>query len=97
MSTGHVINRRLFSLRMSPGLASKSSVGIFLFGEKPELIFIHDTSVKEMHRDQAVSVFGAVSFKVNPQIYMSFPVEILKLTPTKTTFWMLMCDLMQGQ
>ncbi|GFS71420.1 DDE_3 domain-containing protein [Trichonephila clavipes] len=54
MSTGCVINRGLFSCRMSPGLASKAIVDAFSFGEKPELIFFHDTSVKEMHTDQAV-------------------------------------------
>ncbi len=65
MSTGHVINVELFSLRMSPGLASKATVGVFRFEEKLELIFIHHTSVKEMHMDQAVSVFGMVSLWVD--------------------------------
>ncbi|GFV47873.1 uncharacterized protein TNCV_3414901 [Trichonephila clavipes] len=53
--------RGLFSLRISPGLASKAIVGVFSFGENLELVFIHDTSVKEMHTAQAVSVFGVVS------------------------------------
>ncbi|GFX19548.1 transposable element Tcb1 transposase [Trichonephila clavipes] len=54
MSIVRVINGKLFSLRMGPGLASKAIVGIFLFGENLELIFIHDTSMKEMHTDQAI-------------------------------------------
>ncbi|GFT13796.1 hypothetical protein TNCV_3832371 [Trichonephila clavipes] len=33
MSTGYVINGGLFSLRMSPGLASKAVVGVVSFGE----------------------------------------------------------------
>ncbi|GFX11901.1 transposable element Tc1 transposase [Trichonephila clavipes] len=42
---------------MNPGSALKAIVGVFSFGENLELVFIHDTSVKEMHTDQAVSVF----------------------------------------
>ncbi|GFV78184.1 uncharacterized protein TNCV_1036521 [Trichonephila clavipes] len=73
MSTERVINEGLFSLRMSPGLASKAMIGVFLFEEGLELIFIHDTSVKEMHMDQAVSVLGVVSLWVDPQTLHVFP------------------------
>ncbi|GFX40341.1 hypothetical protein TNCV_4319741 [Trichonephila clavipes] len=87
LSTGRVINGRLFSLWMSPGLSSKVILGIFSFGENLELIFIHDTFVKKMHMDQTVSVFEVVSLWVDAQISMSISMEIIR----QMTSWILMC------
>ncbi|GFU07161.1 DDE_3 domain-containing protein [Trichonephila clavipes] len=62
ISTGRVIDGELFSLRMSPGLASKSIVGIFSFGVNLKLFCNHGTSVKEMHMDPGlVSVWDSIS------------------------------------
>ncbi|GFU75545.1 MFS domain-containing protein [Trichonephila clavipes] len=61
MSTGRVTNGGQFSLWISPDLASKTTVCVFSFGKNLELVIIHDPSVKEMHTDQTVSVFGVVS------------------------------------
>ncbi|GFY08311.1 hypothetical protein TNCV_1357171 [Trichonephila clavipes] len=41
-----------------PGEASKAILGVFSFGESLELVFIHDTFMKEMHTDHTVSAFG---------------------------------------
>ncbi|GFY07667.1 hypothetical protein TNCV_4095371 [Trichonephila clavipes] len=71
MSTGRVINEELFSLRMSPGLASKAIVGVFSFADNLELVFLHDTCVKEMHMDKAVSVFGVISLWVDTHHHVS--------------------------
>ncbi|GFU07179.1 DDE_3 domain-containing protein [Trichonephila clavipes] len=47
---------------MSPGLASKSIVGIFSFGVNLKLFCNHGTSVKEMHMDPGlVSVWDSIS------------------------------------
>ncbi|GFS59881.1 hypothetical protein TNCV_3956921 [Trichonephila clavipes] len=47
---------------MSPGLVFKAVVGVFSFGEKLEFVFTHDSSVKEMHTDQAVSVLECMQW-----------------------------------
>ncbi|GFW18123.1 HTH_Tnp_Tc3_2 domain-containing protein [Trichonephila clavipes] len=97
MSTGRVIKRGLFYLRRSPALVSKAMVGLFSFKEKLKLVFIHDTSMKEMHTDQVVSVFRMVSVWVDLQTSMSFFMEMLMLTPIEITSWMLMFTLEPGQ
>ncbi|GFS52833.1 hypothetical protein TNCV_3122321 [Trichonephila clavipes] len=94
--SGHV-NGGLYFLRMSSGLASKAILDEFSFGQNLELVYIHDTYVKEMHMDQAVSVFRVVSPWENAQTSISFPVELLMLTPIEMAFWMFMCALMSGQ
>ncbi|GFW08797.1 hypothetical protein TNCV_4299701 [Trichonephila clavipes] len=96
ISTGCAINGGLLSSQTSPGLTSKSTVGVFSLGENLELGFIHDTFVKEMHTDQAVSVLGVVSLWLDAQISMSFPVEILMFIPIEMTSWILLCALMPG-
>ncbi|GFT30750.1 hypothetical protein TNCV_759381 [Trichonephila clavipes] len=58
-STERVINGGLFSLRMSPGLASKAILGVFSFGVNLEFIFIHDTLEKEKSR--SACVWGGIS------------------------------------
>ncbi|GFX46617.1 hypothetical protein TNCV_4550561 [Trichonephila clavipes] len=93
MFTECVINGALFSLWMNSGLASKVIVSIFSFEENLELVFMCDTFVKEIHTNQAVSVFGVVSIWVDAQTSMSFPLEML----IEMTSWMLMCDLMPRQ
>ncbi|GFX95517.1 hypothetical protein TNCV_4825321 [Trichonephila clavipes] len=80
---------------MKPDLTS--IVGVFSFGENRKFVFIHDATVKEMHTDQAVSVFGMVSLWVESQTSMSFLVEMLMITPIEMTSWMLMYALMPEQ
>ncbi|GFX21344.1 transposable element Tc1 transposase [Trichonephila clavipes] len=46
-STCPLINGRLFSLHINPCLSSQAIVGVFSFGEKQELVFINDISVKK--------------------------------------------------
>ncbi|GFW56563.1 hypothetical protein TNCV_1862731 [Trichonephila clavipes] len=60
VSTESVINGGQFFLRVSSDLALKAIGDIFLLGENLVLVFIHDTSVKEMHIDKEVSEFGEV-------------------------------------
>ncbi|GFY07844.1 hypothetical protein TNCV_4287801 [Trichonephila clavipes] len=60
ISTGHVINEGILSLRMCSCFTSKAIVGVLSFGVNLELVFIHGSSVKKMPTDQAVSVFGVV-------------------------------------
>ncbi|GFS99173.1 hypothetical protein TNCV_1600181 [Trichonephila clavipes] len=65
------------------------------FGESLELLFILDTSVKEMRTDQSVSVFGWY-LSVDAQTSMSIPVKILMLTSSEMLSWMLMCALIDA-
>ncbi|GFU42509.1 hypothetical protein TNCV_4556311 [Trichonephila clavipes] len=86
LSTGRrVLNGGLFSSRMSPSLALKAIVGLFSFGDNLELVSMQDTSMKEVHTDHAVSVYGVVSLGGDAHTSMSFPVEMLIFTPFEMT------------
>ncbi|GFV34343.1 hypothetical protein TNCV_4023581 [Trichonephila clavipes] len=83
MSTGRGIDGGLFSLRMSPGLASKVVVGVFSFEENMEHVFILNTTEKEIHTHPVVSVFGVVSLWMDVQTSTSSPVGMLMFLPIK--------------
>ncbi|GFV66675.1 hypothetical protein TNCV_2594961 [Trichonephila clavipes] len=70
---------------------------IFTWRQAGTYVFIHDSSVKEMHKDQAVSVFGVVSLWVDKKTSKSFPVEILMLTFMEMTSRMLICSFILKQ
>ena len=58
MFTVRATNGGLLFLQMLSGLASKAIVDVFSFGKDLELVFIHHTSVKEIHTDQECLCLG---------------------------------------
>lgn len=92
-----LITGGLSSLRVSPSLTSKAIIGKIEFGENFEPVIIPQTSVKGIHTEKAVSVFGVVSLWVDEKNSMSFHVEPWMLKPTEMTSLMHMSTLNSGQ
>ncbi|GFX00850.1 hypothetical protein TNCV_4578171 [Trichonephila clavipes] len=72
MYTERLIIEGLFSFQMYPSMTLKVIPDLVSFGENLELGFVHDTAMKEVHTNQAVSVFGMLSLWANAHNSMFF-------------------------